>query len=468
MRFKGDEGVASAPFEGRSGFGSAAARLAAALCCLLSFTPSGKAGDDAEILPWAQSAEPPAAAQTQSTAGKSKIVVTVGVPEKILPDKLMTQKSAITLSPVAFADLPGWADDDHLSAFKAFLASCTAVQENGASGKSPKPMARALAGMCKLAQSEASGRKMTKAAARTFFETHFRPKRVDQKIAEGLLTGYYEPLLKASRTPSAEYKTPIYRRPADLVNVVAESERGAKSASFTHMRQTADGLKPYLTRAQIEQGALNGKGLELLYFRDPVDVYFLQVQGSGRIELPDGEQIRISYDGKNGYPYTSIGRELIDAGTFTPDTMSLKALSQWLKADRKRAEPVMWKNQSYVFFRELQGEEAQGAMGALGTPLHVGRSLAVDTSYHALGLPIYVSSPALTHASDREGGFNRLMIAHDVGSAIKGPERGDIFFGSGDKAGRIAGVTKHPGHFFVLEPAPVMEAQSTPQVGQHP
>lgn len=455
--------MAISPFKGR-GQGFVAWFAASAFVCQF---PMSSALAEEEVLPWAKSA-PASATKSEGTASptgtpqtKNKLVITVGVPQNIIPGKLMQDKtSAIVLTPATYAELPGWADDDHLAAFKAFLASCPAVAERANSARGAKPTPRALAEMCRFAQAEiASGRKLTKAAARAFFETHFRPKRVEQQIANGLLTGYYEPLLKASRTPTAEYQTPIFRRPADLVNVVAESERGAKSASFTHMRQTAQGLKPYLTRAEIEQGALAGQGLELLYFRDPVDVYFLQVQGSGRIELPSGETIRISYDGKNGYPYTSIGRELIEAGTFTPDTMSLKALANWLKADRKRAEPVMWKNQSYVFFRELKGEEAGGAMGALGTPLHTGRSLAVDTTYHSLGLPIYVSAPTLTHASEREGGFNRLMIAHDVGSAIKGPERGDIFFGSGDKAGRTAGVTKHPGHFFVLEPAALLEAQ---------
>ncbi len=426
-----------------------------------------------EVLPWTKDsasaqdapaaggqASAPGTTKPKPAAASNKLVITVGV-----PDKIMSQTSAISLIPVTFADLPGWAEDDHLSAYKAFLASCQAVIDRSNPARGAKASPRALAEMCRFAQTYSG--KMTKAGARLFFETHFKPKRVDQKIKEGLLTGYYEPLLKGSRTPTAEYKAPIYRRPPDLVNMVAESERGAKSASFTHMRQTSDGLKPYPTRAEIEQGALKGQGLELLYFRDNVDVYFLQVQGSGRVELPNGETIRITYDGKNGYPYTSIGRELIDAGTFTPDTMSLKALANWLKADRKRAEPVMWKNQSYVFFRELTGDEASSAKGALGSPLHTGRSLAIDTSYHALGLPIYVSSLELKHATG-EGGFHRLMIAHDVGSAIKGPERGDIFFGSGDKAGRVAGVTKHPGQFFVLEPAPLMEARGAAQTGRAP
>lgn len=365
----------------------------------------------------------------------------------------------ITFDSVTFADLPGWDSDDHLAAWKAFLASCKPVIEaaKGGSKAGPKPTPQALLDVCQLALvTAATSQAQTRAGARIFFESHFSPSRVAHGAAPGLLTGYYEPLIEGSRIANAAFQTPVYKRPADLVNVVAESERGAKSAQYTHMRKTDNGLVPYMTRAEIEQGGLNGQDLELLYFRDPVDVFFMQIQGSGRVALPDGSKVRITYDGKNGYPYTSVGRRLIDDGLFAPEKMSLKALTTWLKADRKRAEGVMWQNESYVFFRELRGAEADGAMGVLGIALQPGRSLAVDTAFHSIGMPIYVSSPELTHAakadSSRPAGFQRLMVAHDVGSAIKGPERGDIYFGSGDKAGRLAGTTKHPGRFFVLLP----------------
>ncbi len=370
-----------------------------------------------------------------------------------------TPTTSFTYAPATFADLPGWETDDHLAAWKAFIASCKPVltAARGGSKAGPKPTPQALLDVCgKALLAEAAGPKQTKAGAKAFFETHFTPHSVEHGADSGMLTGYYEPLVHGARQPGNGYDTPVYRRPDDLVNVVAESERGAKSAQFTHMRKTPAGLVPYLTRAEIEHGALKGQDLELLYFRDPVDVFFMQIQGSARIELPDGEKIRITYDGKNGYPYTSIGRALIDDGSFTPEKMSLKSLAAWLKADRKRGELVMWQNQSYVFFRELKGAEAEGAMGVLHIPLQPGRSLAVDTAFHSIGMPIYVTSPALTHATKADAGkpagFARLMVAHDVGSAIKGAERGDIFFGSGDKAGRVAGITKHPGKFFALLP----------------
>jgi membrane-bound lytic murein transglycosylase A len=364
------------------------------------------------------------------------------------------QTKTVTFDLISFSDIPGWRDDDHLLAWKAFIASCAPVLKAGLHEPQPGQAGspKALLEVCTLALAASkSGSVRTRQEARRFFETHFEPNRVTDPQAKGLLTGYYEPLLKGSRTPDKAYNVPIYRRPPDLVNVVAESERGAKSQSFTHLRKTGKGLEPYLTRAAIEQGGLAGKGLELMYFKDPIDVFFMQIQGSGRVELPDGEKVRIAYDGKNGYPYTSIGRVLIEEGQIAAAKMSLKALKQWLRVDLERAKTVLWKNESYVFFRELTGKDAKGPVGANRIPLQPGRSLAVDTTFYALGTPIYVDAPEITHAT-KKGGFRRLMIAQDVGSAIKGSGRGDIYFGSGDAAGRLAGTTKAPGRFFVLLP----------------
>lgn len=362
--------------------------------------------------------------------------------------------SAVTFEPMAFSELPGWADDDHLAAWKAFLASCKPVLRAGSRPAKPgiagEP--QALLDICSSAVDLAKAKGIrTRGEARQFFEANFQPHRITGGDSEGLLTGYYEPVIKGSRTPTATYKIPIYKRPPDLVNIVAESERGAKSGSFTHQRKTANGLEPHLTRAEIEQGGLAGHGLELMYLKDQVDVFFMQVQGSGRIELPNGEKVRVTYDGKNGYPYTSIGKALIADGQMTADEMSLKSLKSYLRADKDRAKPVMWKNQSYVFFKELSGDEAKAPVGVMSIPLQTGRSLAVDTTYYAIGTPIYVDAPGITHATT-SGVFRRLMVAHDVGSAIKGTERGDIYFGSGKEAGQRAGVTKQPGHLYALLP----------------
>ncbi|WP_045837538.1 murein transglycosylase A [Hyphomicrobium sp. 99] len=375
--------------------------------------------------------------------------------------------SSISFEPISFDDLPGWRDDDHLAAWKAFLASCGPTLRSGpkdakpGSAGSPKELLHICARAVELSKSNAP---QTSEGARSFFEAHFQPNRVVGSDHPGLLTGYYEPVIKGSRTPDETFKVPIYRRPRDLVNMVPESERGAKSAHLTHKRKTDRGLEPHLTRAEIEEGGLFGLGLELFYLKDPVDAFFMQVQGSGRIELPNGDKVRITYDGKNGYPYTSIGRVLIDDGHLTADEMSLKTLKKWLKTDKDRAKPVMRKNQSYVFFKELSGQEAKAPVGVNSIPLQPLRSLAVDTTYYAIGTPIYVDAPQIKHAT-ASGEFRRLMIAHDVGSAIKGSERGDIFFGSGDKAGRLAGVTKQPGHLYALLPLDRSHAHKTASDG---
>jgi membrane-bound lytic murein transglycosylase A len=357
--------------------------------------------------------------------------------------------------PAAFADLPGWAQDDHLAAFRAFLKSCERVVARGndqapGSGKGPQRPPRALVAVCGAAVA-AAGDIDDKGKARAFFEERFTPNAVVKKAQAGLLTGYYEPVLEGSRTREGKYRVPIYKRPPDLVNVVDDTRRGAlKPGALTHVRKTATGTEPYYTRAQIEKGALEGKGLELLYFADAVDVFFMQIQGSGRVKLTDGTTVRVHYDGKNGHPYSSIGRYLTEKALFAADRMSMSALQAWLRADPERGRLVMWQNTSYVFFREIK-DETGSPLGALRVPLTPQRSLAIDTTYHALGMPIYISVPTMKHVP-KASPFSRLMIGQDVGSAIRGPERGDIYFGSGEAAGKLASTTGHPGKFFVLLP----------------
>lgn len=354
-----------------------------------------------------------------------------------------------TLEPATFADLPGWQQDDHLAALKTFVKSCDKVIK-GIPGASGDTTSAAMTEVCRAAMALKAP---TKASAKAFFEARFVPNRIVHEDSCGLLTGYYEPVLEGSRTPQGPFQTPVYRRPPDLLNVIAETQRAVKGDTLTHVRKTDTGTQPYYTRAEIEQGALANKGLELLYLADPVDVFFMHIQGSGRIHLTDGTTTRINYDGKNGHPYTSIGRYLVEKGLIDANKVSMQNLCKWLREDPERGKQVMWQNASFIFFRELKGNTDEGPMGAVGVPLTAGRSLAVDPSYAPLGAPVYVSAPTLKPGS-KGASFNRLMVAQDVGSAIKGPERGDIYFGSGDKAGKIAGTTKHPGNFFVLLPAP--------------
>ena len=358
-------------------------------------------------------------------------------------------ETRVNFEAVSFHDLPGWEEDDHAAALKAFLNSCERLTDAAERGSLTDPGRWApLLAVCREAQTIGDGA----ADARQFFETRFTPHRVIYDRDNGLLTGYYEPVLAGSRVRQGPFQIPVYRRPPDLVNLMDESMRGTAGEAFTHARRTKDGqIVPYAARAEIETGALSDRGLELLYLADPVDAFFMHIQGSGLVELTDGTSVRVSYDGKNGHPYTSIGRYLVEAGLFRADEVSLDTLKQWLRADPERGREVMWQNRSYIFFRELTGPQAQSALGTMDIPLTAGRSLAVDAGVHAIGTPVYVVAPDLTHTA--EGGpFRRLMIAQDVGSAIKGPERGDIYFGSGSEAGDRAGRTRHAGNFFVLLP----------------
>jgi membrane-bound lytic murein transglycosylase A len=350
--------------------------------------------------------------------------------------------------PVDYAELPGWKVDDQLAALRAFLVTCQSLTP---SDDCPGN----VLGPLKLAADMAAQASDIQ-VARTFFEQYFVPYRVSRDgSAQGFVTGYFEPVLQGARWPSPAFLVPLYRRPPDLINVVDEASRGAAAVPFTHVRRTSTGCEPYATRAEIEAGALAGQGLELVYLADAVDAFFLQVQGSGLIECVDGTTMRLTYDGKNGHPYTSIGKVLIEQGVISAQDMTLDVLSTWLRAHPQRAPSIMRENKSYVFFRALTGAESNEAHGVMDAPLSEGRSLAVDTAYHRLGLPIYLHSPALK--DDNSGtSFSRLMIAQDVGSAIKGPERGDIYFGSGQVAGARAGVTKHACSFFALLPAGVL------------
>ena len=342
---------------------------------------------------------------------------------------------------VGFEALPFWRDDDPLAAFHALVAAAEAVVERPQTSPELAAVYRAAVGERPLVSSPA--------AARSFFEARFVPHRIVHAAPAGMLTGYYEPVLEGSLAAGERFTIPLYRRPPDLENVVSEADRGAKSAEgLTHLRRRPDGgTQPYFTREDIERGALAGLGLEFVWLDDPVEAFMLHVQGSGAIRLPDGRIYRVTYDGKNGHPYTSVGRVMIDRGLADRDSLTLQTMTAWLKANPDAARSLLWHNKSFVFFRPLEGS---APVGVLGSPLAEGRSLAVDTAFHALGTPIFVSAPAMTHV--KRDGFHRLMIAHDVGSAIKGPERGDVYFGTGRDALALAGVTKHASNFFVLLP----------------
>ena len=345
----------------------------------------------------------------------------------------MDDQTTLRLTPISFADIAGWAKDDHAAAFAVLLKSCR---------KSPASNAA-----CKVALG--LGDKVSRKTARYFFETHYTPYRIDEE-QPGLATGYYEPELNGSRERTGKFQVPVYGRPDDIVQVKPDLLRALYNDARTVMRKDGDELVPYYTRAEIDAGALAGRGLELLYLDDPVELFFMQIQGSGRVKLTDGSWVRLGYAGKNGHSYTSIGK-ILAARDDRPRNLTMDGLKGWLREDAARGRALMHRNASYVFFRELpEAQAGEGPVGAQGVTLTPGRSLAVDTAYHALGTPIFVTVPELTTPDGKP--FRRLMIAQDVGSAIRGKERGDIYFGSGAEAGAIAGRSKEKARFYILLP----------------
>lgn len=355
----------------------------------------------------------------------------------------------VRLQPVAFADLPGWAEDDHAEALRAFRQSCAMPAEGGRADVVAK-LGKICPGALALPAAEAADR--TK--ARGFFEANFRPFRVQGEQPDGLMTGYFEPELEGSFKPDARFNVPVLRRPDDLVDVVPDTERAAANAAgkLSSMRQTSAGLVPYYTRAEIDAGALSGRGLAMVYLDSNVDLYLMQVQGSGSIRFADGKTMRIGFDGKNGYPFTGAGSVMIREGIMQRQDLTMQSMRAWLVAHPVEAKRIIEENKSYVFFEEKHlPDGASGPLGGHKTPLTPVRSLAVDPEYHALGSPVYVTVDDLK--PDGKTPFRRLMIAEDVGSAIRGPERGDIFWGTGPAAGEIAGRTKHRGHIYALLPA---------------
>ena len=364
--------------------------------------------------------------------------------------KVKSSRRYMKLRPIPFNGLAHWQNDDHDKAFEAFHRSCKKFIEDFSKSKSKSRNKQKRLKLCQLAL---KSRVTNKTQARHFFETYFHPHQVMVPPSRSLFTGYYEPEIKGSRTQSKKFYIPIYRRPDDLVNLINHKLRAKHNRRLSAMRKAEKGkLRPYYTRQQIEQGALKGRDLEILYLSDPVDTFFMHIQGSARIRLEDDSIVRLGFDGKNGYPYSSIGRYLKNKHGFKPGDLGMVKLKTWLNADKVRGQKVMWVNKSFIFFRELKNMSAElGPLGASEVPLLAQRSLAVDASYHELGLPIWVSVPHLTHHGKTQG-FHHLMIAQDVGSAIRGKVRGDIFWGSGAQAGKVAGNTKHRGRFYVLLP----------------
>ncbi|SMX26156.1 Membrane-bound lytic murein transglycosylase A precursor [Pelagimonas phthalicica] len=309
----------------------------------------------------------------------------------------------ITHTILKFEDLNGWEQDDHGAALEVFQNTCRDLND---------PDWTAL---CNVA-AEAGD-------AKQFFELFFRPVMITNET-DGLFTGYFEPELDGSPVRTERYRYPIYQMPKE-----AKKQR------------------PWLTRREIlTSGVMDNRGLEITWVDDPVELFFLQVQGSGRVKYPDGSFIRVGYGGANGHKYRSIGQELVRRGTYQAHQVSAQVIKNWVRRNPEAGRELLFHNNSYVFFREVSEVPAEkGPLGAMNRSITTMRSIAVDPLYTPLGAPVWIE----------KGGrypLNRLMIAQDTGSAIKGAQRADIFIGTGDEAGQIAGRIKDPGRLVVLMP----------------
>jgi membrane-bound lytic murein transglycosylase A len=354
------------------------------------------------------------------------------------------------LEPVKWADLAGWAADDHLAAFATYQASCRPFR-NTKEPRDERPVYNALAEVCRRA---AAVRPADKDAARRFFEDNFRPVRITRLgEPQGFLTGYYEPIVEGSRFPNPEFHVPLYRRPPDLV--AAGYKPGSdpfpnKGALIGRLNDKGE-IVPYHDRAAIEGGALDGQKLEICWVRDPFEVLAIQIQGSARVILEDGTPLRLNYDSHNGYPYTAVGRALIERNLIPREEMSMQRIRDWMAANPDEAPKVRATNRSYVFFHVTGLSNEGEPAGAQGVPLVPGRSIAVD-KMHVYGTPFFIEASLPIESAKPTTPFRRLMIAQDTGSAIVGPARADLYWGAGDDAARIAGRIRHAGRFVMLLP----------------
>jgi membrane-bound lytic murein transglycosylase A len=355
------------------------------------------------------------------------------------------------IEPLTWNDLDGWKEDNHAESFKTFTNSCKPVLSVERSNSDPRPVLPALAAICRRA---AALNNPNNERARQFFEENFLPTRITKLgDAAGFLTGYYEPVVEGSRFPTQIFKVPVYRRPLDLI----PPEGYVKGQGFPNtgksMRKDADGkLVQYYERGDVENGALDGNHYEICWLKDPVDLFYIQIQGSGRVKLEDGTVLRINYDSHNGHPYTAIGRILIERGLVPRNEMSMDRIRDWMSKAPDGGKELRSFNKSFVFFRVVGLSDKEEAPGAQGIPLTAKRSIAVDKALHVYGTPFYIEAELPLMSGRDETKFRRLMIAQDTGSAIVGPARADIYYGAGDEAGRIAGRLRNPGKFAMLMP----------------
>lgn len=369
-------------------------------------------------------------------AGCASVVpVSAPPPECVCPpaaEAVPPKPAEKPLQPASWADLPGWGDDDLVPGFDAFVASCRALERQ-----------TLWSGVC------ASARSAERNDLRGWFETQLQPWELvnPDGSREGLITGYYEPVIKGSRKQDKTYRYPIFGVPNDLITVdLSEVYPELKSM---RLRGRIEGrrLVPYYSRADWTQQEPRRTGDALMWTNDPIDLFFLQIQGSGQVEMKDGQRVRISYADQNGYPYRPVGKWLAEQGEMKIEQTSMQGIKAWAAANPKRLQELLNANPSMVFFRELP-VEGSGPPGALSVPLTPERSIAVDARVTPLGSPVWL----MTTRPNSEQRLQRLMLAQDTGGAIRGAVRADFYWGSGAEAGAKAGRMKQKGRMWVLLP----------------
>jgi membrane-bound lytic murein transglycosylase A len=374
-----------------------------------------------------------------------------------LPETTSAAPPAQPLQAARWSDLPGWDSDDLPVAWPAFLQSC-----RGLAGTPRWPAWRAV---CEQARA-VSGTDAP--AIRDFFESRFAPYLLTNPdgSTQGLVTGYYEPLLRGSRTRTKEYSQPVLGVPPDLLTIDLSDVLPNLKNMRLRGRLVGDRVLPYFSRAEIAARGLADLHPEkvLLWVDDAVELFFLQTQGSGRVKLADGRMVRLGYANQNGHPYKAIGRVLADRGELPIEQASMQGIQAWARANPSRLAELLDANPSYVFFREMPvrdnggGDDAEGPQGALGVPLTPGRSIAVDPRHVPLGAPVFLS----TTEPLAKVPLTRLVLAQDTGGAIRGVVRADFFWGFGSDAGARAGRMKQPGAMWVLLPMLPTGSEATP------
>lgn len=362
------------------------------------------------------------------------------------------EPEGLQFRPVSFSELPGWADSLIVPTLPALTQSCRKILSLPENSRLPGSSIGGVAGDWTVGCNALLAAK-TENGLRAALSGFFTPLEVSAAgNKEGVFTGYYETLLKGSRTQSARYHTALYLRPPELVMVdlgaFREDLKGRRIAGYVEGGR----LRPYADRKAIDEGYLDGRDLELVWVDSAIDAFFLHIQGSGRVRMDDGSMLRVGYAGQNGHPYLAIGRPLIAEGYIKPEDMSMQAIRGWLRENPNEVTDLLHQNASFVFFRELSGED--GPYGSANVPLTAGYSLAVDRRHLPLHAPIWLAS-SYPDPNDRDGTpvpMNRLMVAQDTGGAIAGEIRGDVFWGFGEDAEEIAGRMANLGRYWLLLP----------------